>query len=100
MMLRPSSSTLPHTLLPYTTLFRSGDGQTDGMPVNWSSQFDWNWELSQAGALAVVLQLIDLGIPPQRLMAAGFGEHQPIEPGDDELSHRRHRRNEFQLTER
>src|SRR3546814_19518597 len=71
------------------------DGHTDRVPVNWSSQFASNWELSQARALAVVLQLIDLGIPPQRLMAAGFGEHQPIEPGDDEISHRRTRRIEF-----
>src|SRR3546814_20519089 len=76
------------------------DGHTDRVPVNWSSQFASNWELSQARALAVVLQLIDLGIPPQRLMAAGFGEHQPIEAGDDEIAYRRNRRIEFKLTER
>src|SRR3546814_13966168 len=75
------------------------DGHTDRVPVNWSSPFASNWELSQARALAVVLQLIDLGIPPQRLMAAGFGEHQPIEAGDDETSYRRNRRLEFKPTE-
>jgi len=76
------------------------DGHTDRVPVNPGSRFSSNWELSQARALAVVMQLIDQGIPPNRLVAAGFGEYQPIDQGDDEISFRRNRRIEFKLTER
>ncbi len=37
-------------------------------------------------------------ISPQRLVAAGFGEFQPIEDGDTEEAFRRNRRIEFKLT--
>ena len=37
---------------------------------------------------------------PQRLVAAGFGEFQPIAQGTTEEAYRRNRRIEFKLTER
>jgi len=76
------------------------DGHTDIRPVGGSSPFKSNWELSAARAIAVVQYLISKGVPPQRLVAAGFGEFQPIDPGtgDDALS--RNRRIELKLTER
>ena len=37
---------------------------------------------------------------PQRLVAAGFGEFQPIDPGKTEDAYKRNRRIEFKLTER
>jgi len=48
----------------------------------------------------VVRFLIDQGIPPNRLAAAGFGEYQPIDPGTSEDAYRKNRRIELKLTER
>ncbi|HFD16140.1 MAG TPA: hypothetical protein ENJ38_07545 [Rhodospirillales bacterium] len=76
------------------------DGHTDKVPLRPESIYRSNWELSTARALTVVEFLIDHGIPPERLVAAGFGEYQPIDPGDSEEAYRRNRRIEFKLTER
>ena len=62
--------------------------------------FKSNWDLSAARAVAVVKYLISKGVPPQRLVAAGFGEFQPIDTGTTEDAYRRNRRIEFKLTER
>ena len=59
-----------------------------------------NWDLSAARAIAVVQYLISKGMPPQRLVAAGFGEFQPIDPGTTEEAYSRNRRIELKLTER
>lgn len=72
------------------------DGHTDIMPIQ-TAQFPSNWELSVARALAVVKFLIDAGVPAQRLMAAGFGEHHPLEKGTDEKSRAKNRRIELRL---
>jgi chemotaxis protein MotB len=48
----------------------------------------------------VVQYLISLGVPAQRLVAAGFAEYQPIDPGNTEDAYRRNRRIELKLTER
>jgi chemotaxis protein MotB len=39
-------------------------------------------------------------VSPQRLVAAGFGEFQPIDPATTDEAYRRNRRIEFKLTER
>ncbi|MGH6922947.1 MAG: peptidoglycan -binding protein [Propylenella sp.] len=74
------------------------DGHTDVRPV--TGRFQSNWELSAARAIAVVRHLIDRGISPDRLVAAGFGEFQPLAPGDTESDFARNRRIELKLTER
>ena len=56
--------------------------------------------MSAARAISVVQYLISKGVPPQRLVAAGFGEFQPIDPGTTEEAHSRNRRIELKLTER
>jgi chemotaxis protein MotB len=77
------------------------DGHTDVRPISTAAgQFKTNWDLSAARAIAVVQYLIGKGIPPQRLVAAGFGEFQPIDPNTTEDAYRRNRRIEFKLTER
>ena len=48
----------------------------------------------------MVQYLISKGMPPQRLVAAGFGEFQPIDPGTTEEAYSRNRRIELKLTER
>jgi chemotaxis protein MotB len=75
------------------------DGHTDVRPIA-SAQFPSNWELSSARAISVVQYLIGKGISPQRLVAAGFGEFQPLESGQGEEAFRRNRRIELKLTER
>jgi chemotaxis protein MotB len=75
------------------------DGHTDTDPIQ-TSAFSSNWELSAARAIAVVKELIAQGVSPKRLVAAGFGEYQPIEQGDTEEIKTRNRRIELKLTER
>ena len=76
------------------------DGHTDTRPLGPTSPFKSNWELSAARAISVVQYLIGKGISPQRLVAAGFGEFQPIDPGTTEEAFSRNRRIELKLTER
>jgi chemotaxis protein MotB len=76
------------------------DGHTDTRPVSTLSSFKSNWELSAARAISVVQYLISKGVSPQRLVAAGFGEFQPIDPGTTDEAFSRNRRIELKLTER
>jgi chemotaxis protein MotB len=73
------------------------DGHTDVRPIGGGRT---NWDLSAARAIAVVQYLISKGISPQRLVAAGFGEFQPIDSGATEEAFARNRRIELKLTER
>jgi chemotaxis protein MotB len=75
------------------------DGHTDVRPIN-SPVFKSNWELSSARAISVVQYLISLGVPSQRLVAAGFAEFQPLETAATEEAYKRNRRIELKLTER
>jgi chemotaxis protein MotB len=76
------------------------DGHTDARPLSGTGRFRNNWELSAARAIAVVRYLIDRGVQPTHLVAAGFGEFQPIEPGDTDEANAKNRRIELKLTER
>lgn len=75
------------------------DGHTDTRPIQ-TDQFPSNWELSAARAISVVKQLIEQGVPPHRLVAAGFGENQPLDSGDSDEAFTRNRRIELKLTEK
>lgn len=74
------------------------DGHTDRRPIS-TPQFPSNWELSAARAISVAKQLVEQGVSPSRLVAAGFGEYAPLDPADTEEAYRRNRRIEFKLTE-
>jgi len=76
------------------------DGHTDRRPVSSNGPFKSNWDLSAARAIAVVQYLMDKGVSPTRLVAAGFGEYQPIDLGGSEDALRRNRRIELKLTDR
>ncbi|MYZ48118.1 peptidoglycan -binding protein [Propylenella binzhouense] len=76
------------------------DGHTDVRPLSGFTRFRSNWELSAARAIAVVRYLIGQGVSPNRLVAAGFGEYQPLDPGTTEEAYARNRRIELKLTER
>ena len=75
------------------------DGHTDSRPIQ-TARFPSNWELSAARAISVVNFLIALGIPPEHLSAAGYGEFQPLDAREDEIAYRRNRRIELKLTQR
>lgn len=57
------------------------EGHTDDVPIT-SPRFSSNWELSTARASAVVAFLIDQGLDPVRLSAAGYGQFHPRVPND------------------
>jgi chemotaxis protein MotB len=75
------------------------DGHTDVRPIA-TAQFSSNWALSAARAISVVQYLMTKGVSPQRLVAAGFGEFQPLDPDRTDDAYRRNRRLELKLTER
>ncbi len=62
------------------------EGHTDDVPLRPGGKYANNWELSAARAISVVLYMIDQGMDPHRLSAAGYGEYTPIVPNEnDEL---------------
>ena len=75
------------------------DGHTDVQPIH-TAQFPSNWYLSSARAIAVVDFMIRQGVAPNHLVAAGFGEYQPLDTGSTPAALKRNRRIEFKLTER
>ncbi|MDO8288529.1 MAG: peptidoglycan -binding protein [Parvibaculum sp.] len=75
------------------------DGHTDVNPIK-TAQYPSNWYLSSARAIAVVNFMVKEGVAPSHLVAAGFGEFQPLDKGKSAEALKRNRRIEFKLTER
>ena len=76
------------------------DGHTDNIPLSGTGRYRDNWELSSGRATSVVKYLIEQGVPAKRLVAAGFGEFQPLDPEDSQQARDRNRRIELKLTEK
>jgi chemotaxis protein MotB len=77
-------------------------GHTDNVPIAKAlqAQFPSNWELSAARATTVVRYLESVGVPPDRLLAAGRAEHSPVAPNDDAEGRRKNRRIEITLMDK
>ena len=75
------------------------DGHTDKIPIN-NERFNSNWHLSSSRAINIVKLLIENGISPNRLVAAGFGEHSPLVSQENEEAYKKNRRIEIKLTRR
>ena len=75
------------------------NGHTDDVPIS-TPRFRSNWELSAERAISVVRYLIDEGVAPERLAAAGFGEFQPVIEGTTAQARARNRRIELQFDQR
>ncbi len=75
------------------------DGHTDRQPIH-NPRFQSNWELSTARAVSVVKFLASQGIPQNRLAAAGFGEFDPIDPGNSPAAYAKNRRIEIRMDQR
>jgi len=52
------------------------EGHTDNVPIK-SAKYPSNWELSTARALNVVHLMVEEGMDPKNISAAGYGEFQP-----------------------
>jgi chemotaxis protein MotB len=77
-------------------------GHTDNVPVAKSLQktFPSNWDLSVARATNVVRFLQEVGIPPERMVAAGRAEYDPIAPNDTPEGRQKNRRIEIMLIDK
>jgi flagellar motor protein MotB len=71
-------------------------GHTDDRQIH-VGRFRSNWELSTARALAVAHVLTRAGLPPDRVVASGFGEHHPRADNVDESGRAKNRRIEVLL---
>ncbi|HEX4798328.1 MAG TPA: OmpA family protein [Burkholderiales bacterium] len=77
-------------------------GHTDNVPITKSLRkvFPSNWELSVARATTVVRYLQEVGIPPERMVASGRAEYQPIATNDTAEGRKKNRRIEITLIDR
>src|SRR5882724_12419808 len=77
-------------------------GHTDNVPISKSAQkvFPSNWELSVARATTVVRYFQEVGIPPERMIASGRAEYQPIAENETPDGRKKNRRIEITLVDR
>lgn len=77
-------------------------GHTDNVPIAKALQqvFPSNWELSVARATTVVRYLQKAGIPPERMIASGRAEYEPVADNATEEGRRKNRRIEITLLNR
>lgn len=69
------------------------EGHTDTVPVNPTSIYPTNWELSAGRASNVVRFFIEeLNLAPERFSISGYGEYQPIAPNDTAENRSKNRR--------
>ncbi len=67
------------------------EGHTDTTRLT-KSPYRSNWELSVARSNSVIEELVRDEVPPERLVAAGYGEHRPAAPNDSIENRARNRR--------
>lgn len=72
-------------------------GHTDNVPLRRGGRFRNNWELSTARATTVVQLMVDEGVPPDQLAAAGYGEFDPIATNETPEGRQQNRRLEIIL---
>lgn len=71
-------------------------GHTDNVPIK-TARFKNNWELSTGRAVEVVKFLIEVGMSPDHIGAAGFGEFDPASDNSTEEGRAQNRRIEVVL---
>jgi len=69
-------------------------GHTDNIPIK-SKKFASNWELSTARAVEVVKLLVDSGMKPSQIGAAGYAEFDPAAPNATPDGQKQNRRIEI-----
>ena len=74
-------------------------GHTDNVPIK-TKQFASNWDLSVARATTVVRFLQEAGVPPDRMVASGRAEFQPVADNDTPEGRQKNRRIEITLIDK
>jgi chemotaxis protein MotB len=68
------------------------EGHSDNQPIH-TAQFNSNWQLSTARAMAVLLLLVnDSGLDPGKISLAGYGQYRPIADNSSSEGRRMNRR--------
>lgn len=71
-------------------------GHTDNVPIS-TGRFPSNWELSTARAVNVVKYLVEEGVQPAELSAAGYSEYDPVASNEAKDGKAKNRRIEIVL---
>lgn len=72
-------------------------GHTDDVPIKNSTTYTSNWALSSARAVTVTEELIQSGLRANHLVAAGYGEYDPIASNSTDKGRLKNRRIEIVL---
>jgi chemotaxis protein MotB len=73
-------------------------GHTDNVPISKAQTgFEDNWALSAARAVTVTQALINAGLHPSHLVAAGYGEYDPVASNTSARGRQKNRRIEIVL---
>ncbi|BCU08203.1 flagellar motor protein MotD [Allochromatium tepidum] len=67
------------------------EGHTDNLPIN-NTIYPSNWELSSGRAATVVNLFAQNGVDPERMVAIGYGQFQPVDSNATEAGRARNRR--------
>jgi chemotaxis protein MotB len=70
------------------------EGHTDDVPIH-KGRFPSNWELASARAITVVNELVEVGLPKNRISAAAFADTKPVKPNDSAEARSANRRIEI-----
>ncbi len=75
------------------------EGHTDTQKISKSTKYmNDNWDLSVMRATSVLRILVDNGVNPTQVIAAGRGEYMPIDPAESKEALQKNRRTEIILT--
>ena len=75
------------------------EGHTDNVPVSGTSKYmKDNWDLSVMRATSIVKILLDNGVIPTNITAAGRGEHDPVAENTSTANKQKNRRTEIILS--
>lgn len=91
---REALTELAHTLATFEDRRFQVMGHTDDRPIH-SARFPSNWELSTQRAVEVVKLLIDNGVEPEMISAAGSAEFDPLVDNDTRENRELNRRVEI-----
>jgi chemotaxis protein MotB len=72
------------------------EGHTDNVPIK-TSRFPSNWDLASARAITVVKTMVDAGVQPATVSAAGYGEYRPAYTNESDEGRAGNRRIEIVL---
>jgi chemotaxis protein MotB len=72
-------------------------GHTDNQPVSKETNYKDNWELSMARALVVTRFMVEAKMKPENIVAAGYGEFDPIAKNSSTEGRKENRRIEIIL---